>query len=111
MMRSPRRLRALLPLSLVTLCAALGAFAAGTTARARDAPRRAAPAPRPLHALAPPTAGWKEVDRLAGEQKMQAALDLASKLRQQAQQHHDDSEWARGLIREVQLRMALHGYE
>ena len=42
---------------------------------------------------------------------MQAALDLATKLREAAQKRGDDAEWARGLIRETQLRMALHGYE
>jgi uncharacterized protein YfaS (alpha-2-macroglobulin family) len=48
---------------------------------------------------------------LQNEQKMQAALDLATKIREDAQKKGDDPEWARGLIRETQLRMSLHGYE
>src|SRR4051812_10331996 len=100
MMRLPSRLRALAPLVIVSLTAALGAFAAGTTLPARDArphPTHAAP----VHALPPPASGWTAVDRLVAEQKMQAALDAASRLRQQAQQRHQDGEWARGLVREV----------
>jgi len=61
--------------------------------------------------LADPAAAWKEVDRLVEEQKMQAALDLATKIREDAQKKGDADGWARGLIRETQLRMALHGYE
>ena len=48
---------------------------------------------------------------MQNEQKMQAALDLATKIREEAQKKGDDPEWARGLVRETQLRMSLHGYE
>src|SRR5581483_8779592 len=112
MMRPSRSL--LRPVSLLAVLAAvtLGGLAASGTPGAHDGnPPVPGPKPRPVLAMAPAGGGWKEVDRLVGEHKMQAALDVATKLRQQAQQGKDDSEWARGLIREVQLRMALHGYE
>ena len=50
------------------------------------------------------------VDRFAAKQKA-TALDQATKLREQAQQRNDGPEWARGLIRETQLQIALHGFE
>src|SRR6186997_2015141 len=112
MMRISRRLRSLLPVSVAAVGIALGALAAGNTPPARDArPTPEAPPAGRLHAMPAPAAGWKEVDRLVSEDKAQAALEAATKLREQAQQRKDEAEWARGLIRETQLRMALHGYE
>ncbi|HEY8923878.1 MAG TPA: MG2 domain-containing protein, partial [Polyangia bacterium] len=66
-----------------------------------------------LYALAVPAraASWKEVERLTGEQKLEAAAAEVGKLRADAQKAGNDAEWARALIREVQLRTALHGYE
>ena len=56
-------------------------------------------------------ARWSEVDRLAGEQKLEAGATEVAKLRVDAQRAGNDPEWARALIREVQLRTGLHGYE
>jgi uncharacterized protein YfaS (alpha-2-macroglobulin family) len=66
-----------------------------------------------LYALAVPAraASWKEVERLTGEQKLEAAAAEVGRLRAEAQKSGNDAEWARALIREVQLRTALHGYE
>src|SRR6185503_869519 len=109
--RTPRP-RALAAIAALGLAATIGAFAAGTTG-SEPAPPRPAPTPPPkaLAAFPSPAAAWKEVDRLQNEQKMQAALDLATKIREEAQKKADAPEWARGLIRETQLRMSLHGYE
>src|SRR4051794_9794848 len=107
---STRPLRALLVFSLLILSVVLGALAAVKMPPAHDAKSRPATAAG-LRPLPPPSASWKQVDALVEQQKAQAALDLATKLRTAAQKRKDDAEWARGLIREVQLRMALHGYE
>ncbi|HEV8631218.1 MAG TPA: MG2 domain-containing protein, partial [Thermoanaerobaculia bacterium] len=115
MMRSTARLRTLGLALLLAVCAGLG----GLAGKSAPAPPAAAPAaspvppprvnpPKPFPAAGPE---WKEVDRLVDEQKMQAALDAATKLREAAQKRGDTANWARGLIREVQLRMSLHGYE
>jgi uncharacterized protein YfaS (alpha-2-macroglobulin family) len=54
---------------------------------------------------------WKTVDKLIADQKMQEAVDLVDKIRLGAQRSGDEEEQTRALVREVQLRVALHGYE
>ena len=58
-----------------------------------------------------PTQDWTQVDRLISEQKFAEAVAAAEKLRQAAQKAGDQDGWARALIKEIQLRTALHGYE
>ncbi|HXT50913.1 MAG TPA: MG2 domain-containing protein, partial [Thermoanaerobaculia bacterium] len=112
-MRTPTLHPRTLPaIATLALAATIGAFAAGTTTSEPKPPHPAStPPPQALAAFPAPTAAWKEVDRLQKEQKMQAALEAATKIREEAQKRGDDPEWARGLIRETQLRMSLHGYE
>jgi len=55
--------------------------------------------------------GWKEFDKLTGEQKYEAASKLVVKMIAKAAEQKDSQEWTRALIRYVQLRTALHGYE
>ena len=54
---------------------------------------------------------WKEIDRLVGEQKLEAAAKVAGELRAAAQAAGDAAGWTRGLVSETQLRIGLHGYE
>ncbi len=58
---------------------------------------------------APPS--WKEIDQLVEEQKVEAAAQGAESRLAQAKAKGDEDEWARALIRTVQLRISLHGYE
>ena len=51
------------------------------------------------------------LDRLIGEQKYEEAAKEAARIRGEARRAGDDKLWAWALIREVQLRTALHGYE
>jgi alpha-2-macroglobulin len=53
----------------------------------------------------------KRLDQLISEEKFEEAAKEASNLRELAKSRGDDSGWAWALIKEVQLRMALHGYE
>jgi len=55
--------------------------------------------------------GWKEYDRLANEQKYEAAGKVVEQLLEKAKKEEKSEEWVRCLIRTVQLRTALHGYE
>src|SRR5438132_9257429 len=59
----------------------------------------------------PPLADWQAVEKDIGEQKLEAASEKLEALRKKAQQEGRQDEWAKALIKEVQLRMALHGYE
>jgi uncharacterized protein YfaS (alpha-2-macroglobulin family) len=54
---------------------------------------------------------WKEVDRLTGEQKLEAAARQVAAIRDVAMKQGQRSEWAAALLREATLRIALHGYE
>ncbi len=56
-------------------------------------------------------ATWKEVERLVSEQKLEEASERVAKIRQAARAEGDETNEAKALVREVQLRTALHGYE
>ena len=70
-------------------------------------------APRATPPLAQPGAppDWKDIDRLVSEQKFEEAAGLAARRREAAQKAGDEADWTRALIREVQLKSGLHGYE
>ena len=55
--------------------------------------------------------GWGEYDKLVDEQKFEQASLLVEKMLEQAKATGDSEEWTRALIRYVQLRSGLHGYE
>jgi uncharacterized protein YfaS (alpha-2-macroglobulin family) len=54
---------------------------------------------------------WGEVDRLISEQKFAEALTRVEQIRGTAEKARNEPDWTRALIREVQLRIALHQYE
>jgi uncharacterized protein YfaS (alpha-2-macroglobulin family) len=54
---------------------------------------------------------WARVERLVAEQKFAEAAGAAEKLRQAAQKAGNRDEWTRALIKEVQLRTGVHGFE
>ncbi|MCJ7642919.1 MAG: hypothetical protein MUP28_00400, partial [Candidatus Aminicenantes bacterium] len=51
------------------------------------------------------------IDKLVNEQKFEAAAKEAARVREEARRRSDEKTWAWALIKEVQLRTALHGYE
>ncbi|MHB8876393.1 MAG: alpha-2-macroglobulin family protein, partial [Myxococcaceae bacterium] len=63
----------------------------------------------PAGAAKPP--GWAEIDRLVSEQKLEAAAKGAGERLAAAKAARDEPEWTRALIKVVQLRIGLHGYE
>ena len=54
---------------------------------------------------------WKEIDRLVSEQKLEEAAKAVAAIRAEARGRGDAGEETKALVREVQLREALHGYE
>ena len=69
----------------------------------------------PVHATPTPSTappgGWKEIDRLIEQQKLAEASAKADAILQRAIQTKNEDEWTRALVRCVQLRSGLHGYE
>ncbi len=58
-----------------------------------------------------PSAAWKEIDRLLGEQKLQEAADRLAPLVASARAAGDEATWAKALVRQSQVRTALGGLE
>ena len=54
---------------------------------------------------------WKQVEQLVSEQKFEEASKKTAEIREAARKRGDDQEVTGALIREVQLRIGLHGYE
>ena len=54
---------------------------------------------------------WSRVTTLIDEQKFEEARALCSTIRAAAQRAGNGEEWTEALIKEVQLQIALHGYE
>ncbi|HEX3310207.1 MAG TPA: hypothetical protein VHS32_28465, partial [Streptosporangiaceae bacterium] len=59
----------------------------------------------PKPPVAPVAGGWKEVDRLVSEQKLEAATAVIAKLRARAKEAGDEAEWTKALLREAELRV------
>src|SRR6185369_8492584 len=100
----------------VVVCLGLVASLAGLTGSAARGPQQKGAAVRPAPTPAPkatpaPAASWKDVDRLVSEQKLAEALERVEAILASARARRDGGEWTRALIRAVQLRTALHGYE
>ncbi len=95
--------------AVVLALAALAGTGTGGGARGTEATPAAAVAPGGGTEMA--AGSWKEVDRLAGEDKYEEASRVAEGLLARARQRKDDAEWTRALVRLTQLRIGLHGYE
>lgn len=62
-------------------------------------------------APAKPHPSWSDIDALVSNDKVESAAQAAEARLARARNGSDEAEWARALIRTVQLRSALHGYE
>jgi len=54
---------------------------------------------------------WKTVESLISEQKYERAAAVVAVIREKARRNGRNKEWTKTLVKETQLRMALHGYE
>lgn len=107
---SIRRVSMLVALAVVCLAITLLVVAGGGSGQG------AAPAKTPLQ---PPEGGpkvstppsWKTIDDLINEEKMAEAIAQVAVLREAFRTQRDVTEWTRALVKETQLRLALHGYE
>ncbi len=57
------------------------------------------------------SAAWKEIDRLLDEQKLQQAADRLGSLVERTRTAGDETNWAKALVRQSQVRTALGGLE
>ena len=67
--------------------------------------------PTPALPAAVTATTWKDVDRLISEQKFEEASRAIDAILLSAKARKDSKEWTRALIRSVQVRTGLHGYE
>ncbi|MCY1045785.1 MG2 domain-containing protein [Corallococcus sp. bb12-1] len=67
------------------------------------------PSSAQAQAKAPPT--WKAIDKLVEDDKVESAAQGAEARLVAAKAKKDADEWTRALVRTVQLRTQLHGYE
>ncbi len=58
-----------------------------------------------------PDATWVEADLAVSQQRFAEALQIVDKILEQARTKRDTQNWTKALVRGVQLRMGLHGYE
>ncbi|MFZ2054828.1 MAG: alpha-2-macroglobulin family protein [Candidatus Aminicenantales bacterium] len=108
-----RRFRWLRALPII-LIAPLILLAAATLSKVDSAPSTpdpASPSFSSVDSCAQQKLDRKRIDQLIDEQKFEAAAKEAARLREQARGAGDDAGWTWALIKEVQLRTALHGYE
>jgi len=56
-------------------------------------------------------ADWEAIAELVRNQQLEAASELVAELREIAREDGHEEPWTRALVEEVQIRMALHGYE
>ncbi len=54
---------------------------------------------------------WKAVEELIDQQRYQVALEVVERLLAAARERGDEEEWTKALVKAVQLRIGLHGYE
>lgn len=102
----------------MTLCVFLGAGCdrkpppPATSKSAAAAEPQVLP-PAPVRKTMPKSPEWSQVEKLASEQKYDEAQALVRTIRQRAQKVGEDAaeEWTAALLREVQLELALSGFE
>ncbi len=73
-------------------------------------PAGPAAADRPADTGTPPP-GWAAVETLIEERRYRAALELVAEMRRRAEAGGDEAEWARALVREIELLTGLDGFE
>ena len=120
MNKSGAKIHEMKPLQLILLLALLtGLLLASGTRTAATAPGAEPPTDTERGACLAVDGGsgysyemqWKEVDRLQSEDKFAAAVAMVESILEAAIEEENQEEWARALVRTVQLRIALHGYE
>ena len=106
-MKSPSRLLVASAAFVTLTTATLLVGAGGVTEQKIGSPKGS----ETKGAAAVKTPTWKEVERLEGEQKFEEARSVVEEIRNLARKAGNGDEWTKALIREVQLRTALRGYE
>ena len=93
---------------LLVILAVVIALGAGAAALSRSHP--AAPSPGQA-STSDDELNRRRLDQLVNEQKFEEAAKEAARLREAARRAKNEPAWAWALIKEVQVRTALHGYE
>ncbi len=113
--RVRRRFGRLAPRAVLRLLAALailwGAANVLRATAARSIPNPSHPSLLSASLQPQPKLDRKRLDQLIKEEKFEEAAKETARLREEAKRTGDEPGWAWALIKEVQLRTALHGYE
>ena len=99
------------PVFLAALFIFWGAVAPPRVRGSRPGPNTGGPRVASISMRSQQKPDHKRLDQLVSEEKFEEAAKEAARLREEAKKAGDDSGWAWALIKEVQLRIALHGYE
>ncbi len=106
--RPRRRTPVIAALAIVAAVLVAGLYAVIADRPCTLAAERVSPAP---FDQARGKAARQAVEKLVAEQKFEAAAEEAARIREEAKKAGDNSLWTWALIKEGQLRTALHGYE
>lgn len=99
-------------LAVVVACLTVTLLVTAGGGSGQGAPPTVKPTPLPEgspQVSKPPS--WKTIDTLIDEEKMEQAAQGVAAIREAARNAGDAEEWTRALVKETQLRIALHGYE
>ena len=103
-------LKSLLPLGCMIVALWLGLSLGTTTSPGSAMPHPGEGSVDPVKPFEM-EASWERVDQLRNEQKFAAAAELVEEILERSIASGTEEDWTRALVRSVQLRTALHGYE
>ncbi|HPC82187.1 MAG TPA: alpha-2-macroglobulin family protein [Thermoanaerobaculaceae bacterium] len=99
-------------ITVAVACLAVTLLVAAGGGNGQSAPPAAKPSPATEGSpkvSTPPS--WKTIDKLIDEEKLSEAAEGVAAIREAASKAGNTEEWTRALVKETQLRIALHGYE
>ncbi|HPW56442.1 MAG: hypothetical protein KA072_07655 [Thermoanaerobaculaceae bacterium] len=107
---SIRRVRTYIAVAVACLAVTVGVMAGGGSGHGALPAARPSPAPEGSPKVSTPPS-WKTIEKLIAEEKLSEAAEGAAAIRKAASVAGNAEEWTRALVKETQLRIALHGYE
>lgn len=105
-----RRVRTYIAVAVACLAVTLLVAAGGGNGQGAPPAAKPSPATEGSPKVSTPPS-WKTIEELIDEEKMSEAAEGVAAIREAARTAGNAEEWTRALVKETQLRIALHGYE